>query len=321
VSQADEEFDDLVARHRGELYAHCYRMLGSPHDAEDALQDALVGAWKGFAGFEGRASARGWLYRIATNACLKQIERRPRRILTPDYGPAYTQTADLGELVLDRAWLEPMPGDAEQVDDPEAAYLRRERIELAYVAALQHLPGTQRAVLILREVLRFSAEEVAVILDTTLDSVTSALARARRTMAARGPETSQQQELSAMGEDGVRELVDRFMAAWEAADVDALTELLAVDARFTMPPLPCWFDGRNAVLMFLTERAFKTRWRFLPIIANAQPGFAAYQDVAGDGVFRLGGVNLLGLRDGRVHHVASFLDPDSYAGFGLPETL
>jgi RNA polymerase sigma-70 factor (ECF subfamily) len=295
-------------------------MLGSPHDAEDALQDALVGAWKGYAGFEGRSSARTWLYRIATNACLKHIERRPRRILTPDFGRAYTQTTDLGELLLDQDWLEPLPGDAEEVDDPESAYLRREGVELAYVAALQHLPGTQRAVLIMREVLRFSAEEVAAILDTTVDSVTSALARARRTMADRGPEISQQQELSALGEEGVRDLVDRFMAAWETADVEALTDLLAVDARFTMPPLPCWYDGRDSVLMFLTERAFATSWRFVAITANAQPGLAFYQ-AGDDGVFRLGGVNLLGLKDGRVQHIAAFLDPGSYDGFELAETL
>jgi RNA polymerase sigma-70 factor (TIGR02960 family) len=320
MSQTTEDFDVLVARHRGELFAHCYRMLGSPYDAEDALQDALVGAWKGYAGFEGRSSARTWLYRIATNACLKQIERRPRRILTPDFGPAYMQTVDLGELLFDQDWLEPLPGDAEQMDDPESAYLRREGVELAYVAALQHLPGAQRAVLIMREVLRFSAEEVAAILDTTVDSVTSALARARRTMADRGPEISQQQELGALGEEGVRDLVDRFMAAWEAADVRALTDLLAVDARFTMPPLPCWYDGRDSVLMFLTERAFATSWRFVVITANAQPGLAFYQ-AGDDGVFRLGGVNLLGLRDGRVQHIAAFLDPASYAGFELPETL
>ena len=177
-------FERLVARHRRELYAHCYRMLGSVQDAEDALQESLLGAWRGIAGFEGRSSLRAWLYRVSTNACLRLLARRPRRMLSVDHGPPRRDTADLGEPVAGPVWLEPWPDEPAASEpggaDPAASYLRRESVELAFVAALQHLPGTQRAVLILREVLGFSAAEVAEVLDTTPASVKSALQRARK---------------------------------------------------------------------------------------------------------------------------------------------
>jgi RNA polymerase sigma-70 factor (ECF subfamily) len=173
-------FERLVDPYRRELYAHCYRMLGSVHDAEDAVQEALLAAWRGLPGFEGRSSLRAWLYRITTNVCLRQIERRPRRVLSPDYGPPRTDTADLGEPVTEPIWLEPIVTDIQDdAQDPETTYVQRESIELAFVAALQHLPGTQRAVLILRDVLQFSAAEVAAHLNTTPVSVNSALQRAR----------------------------------------------------------------------------------------------------------------------------------------------
>jgi RNA polymerase sigma-70 factor (ECF subfamily) len=311
-------FDDVVERHRGELYAYCYRMLGSPHDAEDALQDALIGAWKGYERFEGRSSVRSWLYRIATNACLKQIERTPQRILTPDFGAAFDQVHDLGAPQIGQSWLEPWPG-SDTSDDPEAAYLRREGVELAFVASLQHLPGTQRAVLVLREVLQFSAQETADLLDTTPAAANSALQRARNTVQQRARERSQQQELADLGEDGIREVVDRLVAAWEAADFDALREQLTADVRFTMPPLPAWFAGIEMVGRFFVERNFATPWRLVPITANAQPGLACYQDM-GDG-FRLAAVNVLSFRAGLIAHISAFVDPASYASFGLSERL
>lgn len=292
------DFETLVAEHRGELFAHCYRMLGSPQDAEDALQEALLGAWKGYAGFEGRSSVRTWLYTIATNACLKHAKRR---LTTPDVGPAYTQTAELGEPDGEHLFLEPT------ATDPEASYLERESVELAFVAALQHLPATQRAVLILREVLQFSAAEVAGLLDTTPASVNSALQRARATVDARVTGPSQQAELAALGDDGVRRLVDEFMLAWESADVDRLSALLADDVRFTMPPLPAWFDGRAMVRRFLAERVFETPWRLHPVMLNGQPGFACEQEV--DGVLRPGAVNVLSVRGGRVSVISAFIDP------------
>ena len=308
-SSPDEvEFDVVVATHRRELLAHCYRMLGSPHDAEDALQEALVGAWKGWEGFEGRSSVRTWLFRIATNACLKQVTRRPARVLSSDLGPGFTQTGDLGRPDARQLFLEPWADEPDDTGDPEAAYARREDIELAYVAALQHLPGTQRAVLLLRDVLQFSAAEVAELLDTSVASANSALQRARASMEERTHGRSQQAELAALGEDGVRRLVEDFVSAWEAADVDRLAALLAEDARFTMPPLPAWFDGRAMVLRFLTERLFETPWRLSARMINAQPGFYCEQQV--DGEWRPGAVNVVSVREGRVTWIAGFVDPE-----------
>jgi RNA polymerase sigma-70 factor (TIGR02960 family) len=318
-------FERLVARYRGELYAHCYRMLGSVQDAEDALQEALLGAWRGIAGFEGRSSLRAWLYRVTTNACLRLSARRPRRMRSPDHGPPYRDVDDLGEPVAGPVWLEPLPDEAlasaPEEDDPAASYLRRESVELAFVAALQHLPGTQRAVLILREVLEFSAAEVAGILHTTPVSVNSALQRARKAVDQRVPSRTQQAELDALGTDGQRELVDAFVAAWEQADVAALTELLTADARFTMPPLPAWFLGREDVGRFLAERTFATPWRLLPMRANGQLAFACYQGDPDGDRFRLGAVNVLSLRAGKIVEIAGFLDPALYRHFGLPEEL
>jgi RNA polymerase sigma-70 factor (TIGR02960 family) len=313
-----EQWRDAAPRHprAGAARLRPPRQLG-------ALQESLLGAWRGIAGFEGRSSLRAWLYRVCTNACLRLISRRPRRMLSVDYGPPRRDTDDLGEPVTEPIWLEPWPeevpagepGDA----DPAASYLRRESVELAFVAALQHLPGTQRAVLILREVLEFPAAEVARVLDTTTASVNSALQRARRTVDERVPRPSQQAELAALGADGQRELVDALVAAWERADVPALLELLAEDARFTMPPLPAWFSGRDDVLRFFTERVFETPWRLLPIHANAQLALAAYQGGPDGGRFRLGAVNVLRLRGGRVVELAGFLDPAVHRRFGLPE--
>ena len=318
-------FEQLVSRHRRELYAHCYRMLGSVQDAEDAVQESLLGAWRGLANFEGRGSVRAWLYQITTNACLRLISRRPRRILSPDYGPPRRNTDDLGDPVTGPIWLEPWPDDepagAPGAVDPAARYLRRESVELAFVAALQHLPGTQRAVLILREVLEFPSADVARILDTTLPAVNSALQRARKAVRQRVPETTQQAELDAIGTRGQRELVDAFMRAWERADVAALVDLLAEDARFTMPPLPAWFRGQEDIGRFFTDQMFRAPWRLVPLGANGQPAFAGYRGEAAGDRFRLAGINVLAIRTGRIAWIASFLDPDVHRHFGLPSEL
>jgi RNA polymerase sigma-70 factor (TIGR02960 family) len=306
-------FEGLVDRYRRELFAHCYRLLGSAHDAEDALQESLLAAWRGLAGFEHRSSLRTWLYRVSTNACLRLMSRRPQRLLTPDYGPPRTDTADLGAPVSGPIWLEPWLDDEPAADpheaDPAIRSVRRETVELAFVAALQHLPGTQRAVLLLRDVLEFSAAETATILDTTPASVNSALQRARKAIGERAPDISQAVELDALGDDGQRELVEAFMSAWEAADIEGLTALLTDDARFSMPPLPAWFDGRAAVARFFAERVFATPWRLVPIRINGQPGFACYLREPGAADFRLGAVNALTLRGGRISAITGFLDP------------
>ena len=219
-------------------------------------------------------------------------------------------------------WLEPWRDDvAADEHDPAAGYLRREGVELAFVAALQHLPGTQRAVLILREVLEYSAAEVARILDTTPAAVNSALQRAHKAVRERVPAVTQRAELAALGPDGERELVEAFVAAWERADVDGIVALLAEDARFTMPPLPAWFDGRADVRRFFAERVFATAWRLVPIRANGQPGFACYQQDPEARRFRLGAINVLSLRAGRIVQIAAFLDPAVHRLFRLPGEL
>lgn len=317
-----QAFEALVAPYRRELFAHCYRMSGSVQDAEDALQEALLDAWRGLAGFEGRASLRSWMYRVTTNACLRFLSRRRPRVLTPDYGPPRRDTADLGEPVLGPVWLEPWPDEEPAMEsgdaDPAVRALRRESVELAFVAALQHLPGPQRAVLILREVLEFPASEVARILDTTPASVNSALQRARKAVAERIPASSQRAELAAIGSEGRRALVDAFVAAWEQADLPALVDLLAEDARFAMPPLPAWFLGREDVGRFFAERVFATAWRLVPLPSNGQLGFACYVADPDTGRFALGALNVLTLRDGRIAEITGFLDPELHQFLGIP---
>jgi RNA polymerase sigma-70 factor (TIGR02960 family) len=298
------DFDQIVAEHRRGLYAHCYRMLGSVQDAEDAVQEAMLAAWRGLDGFQGRSSLRTWLYRITTHVCLRMSERRRPRVLTPDLVPSRHDTADLGVPLSGPVFLEPLVEEA-----AEEFYLRREDVELAFIAALQYLPANQRAVLLLRDVLEFSAADVAELLDTTTAAVNSALQRARKSVRDRVARPTQQEELAALGDDGVRELVGAYMTAWERADVPALVDLLADDARFTMPPLPAWFDGRADVARFLAERLFASAWRLVPITANGQPAFACYQRTDPGGPFRLAAVNVLTVRNGLISEITGFIDP------------
>jgi RNA polymerase sigma-70 factor (ECF subfamily) len=319
-------FDRLVAPYRRLLLNHCYRMLGSPHDADDALQETLLAAWRGLASFEGRSALGTWLYQISTHVCLRMISQRPRRIESPDHGPSFQATADLGEMVLGPVWLEPISDEElstpeSHAGNPAAALAQRESVALAFVAALQHLPGTQRAVLLLRDVLEYSAAETAGMLDTSIASVNSALQRAQRTVKDKMPAVSQAAELQSLGEEGVRQLLGNFVAAWESRNIEELVRLLTEDARFTMPPLPSWFDGRVFVEKFIAERVFATPWRLLPLRANGQIGFACYMKNDGDDRFRLGGITLLSLRGGRIAGLHSFLDPAVHRRFGLAEEI
>jgi RNA polymerase sigma-70 factor (ECF subfamily) len=250
-----DSFEELVGPYRAELHAHCYRMLGSSHDAEDALQDALLRAWRGLPQFEGRSSLRSWLYRIATNSCLRLIERRPKRVLPIDYGPQSDAHDDPASPLVESVWIEPYE-DAAIADGfaaPEARYERRESVELAFVAALQHLPARQRAVLILRDVLGFSGAEVAETLETTPKAVYSALQRAHKTVDERLPVRSQQQTLRSLGEERVREIVEKYADAWERGDVDTIVSMLADDAILAMPPRPTWYRGLEAARAFLAR--------------------------------------------------------------------
>ncbi|WP_035697200.1 sigma-70 family RNA polymerase sigma factor [Glycomyces tenuis] len=307
-------FDRLVDPFRAELQAHCYRMLGSVHDAEDGLQDALVRAWRGLGGFDGRGSIRPWLYKIATNRCLTLIERRGRRELPTDLGP--------GAPLAETAWLEPYPDRRLGLADlePEARSVARESVELAFVAALQHLPPRQRAVLVLRDVLQFSAGETALLLDATAASVNSALQRARATMRARRPDRSQQAALSDVGESGLRRLAARYASAWEQGDVDEIVALLSEDARYSMPPLHEWFEGPAGIRAFLIAKPMRLRWRFLPAQANGQLAFGTYLWDEDRAAYRSAGLDLLALRGGGIADVVSFLTAD-LTMFGLPEEI
>jgi RNA polymerase sigma-70 factor (ECF subfamily) len=231
VSLASEEFAEQVAPMRPGLLLHCYRMLGSSHDAEDAVQETLLRGWRGVDRFEGRSSLRTWLYTVATNVCLREIERRGRRLVPVDLGPAADPGDGLAAPLTETVWLGPLPdaGITWESSPADAVYEQREAVELGFIAALQHLPALQRAVLVLRDVLAFSAVETAEILDTTVPSVTSALARARGTVRTTLPERSQQEVLREVGDRQVRATVSAFIAAWERSDVDAVVALLAED--------------------------------------------------------------------------------------------
>jgi RNA polymerase sigma-70 factor, ECF subfamily len=326
--QGDEDaFGRLAAPYRAELHAHCYRMLGSVPDAEDALQEALLAAWRGLPRFEGRSSLRSWLYRIATNACLKAIERRPKRVLPIDYGPAADPHDGPGEPLAESVWVEPYPDEALGLADglagPDARYEQRESVELAFVAALQHLPARQRAVLILREVLGFSGSEVAEALDTTPASVYSALQRAHKTVDERLPEQSQQDTLRTLGDERVRRIVADYVNAWERGDVDAVVAMLAEDATMAMPPASSWYGGREVVATFLRARPLsgEERWRLVPTRANGQLAFGHYMWDAGKGRFTAHGVNVLTMRGARIGEIIAFLTPVAFKYFGLPDEV
>ena len=314
MTASDREFDELVAPYRADLQAHCYRMLGSMHDAEDALQDALIGAWRGLDGFEGRSSLRSWLYRISTNSCLRLLKDRPKRLLSADFGPPRGPDDDLGAPV-DAAWLEPCPDEFLPLGPPESSYELRESVELAFVAALQHLPANQRAVLIMREVLGFSAAEVAESLDTSVASVTSALQRARKTVEDRVPARSQQATLTALGSEGERELVQKFVTAWENADIAEILTMLTDDVRFTMPPLAAWFDGIDDVGAFIGRHVFATPWRLTPTRSNGQVAFVCHQGTSDGAHFAVGAVNVLTFEGNKIKAIQAFLDPAVLARF------
>jgi RNA polymerase sigma-70 factor (ECF subfamily) len=320
-------FSQLIGLHRGALHAHCYRMLGSIQDAEDALQETLLNAWRALPRFEGRSSLKSWLYRIATNACLKAIERRPRRVLPIDYGPAADPHDPLAAPLVESVWIEPYPDAGIELDDrlasPEVRYEQRESVELAFVAALQHIPARQRAVLILRDVLAFSAKEVAEALEMTPAAVDTALQRAHKTVDERLPAQSQQETLQAVGDERLRELVGGFVDAWERADVESVVAMLAQDAIIAMPPQPTWYRGRDAVATFLRAVAFApgVRWRLLPVSANGQLAFGEYRWNETTKRFDGRAVMVLTIADALIADITAFGSPELFAHFGLPDQL
>jgi RNA polymerase sigma-70 factor (ECF subfamily) len=345
----ESAFAQLIEPYRRELHAHCYRMLGSVYDADDAMQDASLRAWKALPKFEGRSSLRSWLYTIATNTCLTHIQRRPKRVLPVDYGPATDPFTGPGEPITETVWIEPYP-DTELEDGfagPEARYEQRESVELAFIAALQHLPATQRAVLILREVLGFSAKEVAESLDTTVAGVNSALQRARASIEQRAPEQSQQTTLRALDDAETERIVAAYVDAWERNDVDAVVAMLTEDAAISMPPLSSWFGPRDEFEAFLRNFPMngQIRWKMRITTANGQPAFGAYAWDPDERAYLAFALNVLTFRGEKISDVVAFairaIDADAreryhrwdtaatdqtrlyntFARFGLPDRI
>ena len=318
-------FTRLVTPLRRELHAHCYRILGSVHDADDAVQEALLRAWRGLARFEGRSSLRTWLYTVATRTCLDLADARGKRALPVDLGPS-SERAVLDQLPrTDVAWLGPYP-DAALPDapaGPETRYEQREAVELAFVAACQHLPGNQRAALLLFDVLGFSAAEIATMMDTSTTSVNSALARARRIVAQKVPARTQQQTLRTIDDTRLRALVTGFATALDRGDAEALVALLTEDVTWSMPPLPRWYHGIAAVTDFAVQVPM-TRcpsWRHQLTSANGQPAIAFYLGAGASSPHDAWSITVLTLRATRIAEITSFLGPGHFTPFGLPASL
>jgi RNA polymerase sigma-70 factor (ECF subfamily) len=322
----EDAFARLTEPHRRALHAHCYRMLGSTADADDALQETLLRVWRGLAGFEGRSSLRSWLYAIATNTCLRAIERRRKRVLPIDYAAASDPHDGLAAPLVESVWVEPYPDETLGLEDglagPEARYEQRESVELAFIAALQHLPARQRAVLILRDVLGFSAREAAGILETTPAGIDSALQRAHKAVDERLPERSQQAVLGSLDDQGLREIVGRYVDAFERGDVDAVVSMLTADGAFAMPPLPTWYRGREAVGFFLSSHVLKdNRWRLVAARANGQPAFGNYRWDEQRQAFEPRSLSVLTLARDGIAEITTFIGPALFPRFGLPDQV
>ena len=303
-------FGELVSAYRGELRAYCYRMLGSVHDAEDALQDALLRAWRGLPGFEGRSSVRSWMYSITTNSAIDLTRRRSRRELPVHFSPAAQPGSRLDAPLVDSTWLEPFPDrwlGQEVEHSPEARYEQRESVELAFIVALQRLPPLQRAVLILRDVMGFSAAETASQLGTSVPAANSALQRARATMRGGLPDRSQQSILRSLGEQQTRTLVARYADALERGDADTLVSMLTADATWSMPPVPTWFSGLDAVRGFLCDYPLAERWQHVATEANGQLAVGCYLFDADLGDYVPQVIDVLTLEGDKIAAVTGFL--------------
>ena len=315
------ELAQRLEQHRAELTGYCYRMLGSTFEAEDAVQETLIRAWRNFDRFEGRSAVRSWLYKIATNVCLNMLGAPQRRARPMDMGPALTADHTLAAPLPETAWIEPMP-DARAVPtggDPADVAVARESIRLAFVAALQHLPARQRAVLILREVLHWKADEVAELLGTSVASVNSALQRARATLAT--SDVSATTSPAAMDDDQ-QALLARYVAAFEQYDMDALTALLHEDATWNMPPYELWLQTHLDIRKWCLGPGIGCRGsRLVPVMANGSPAFGQYKPAAGGG-WEPWSIQVLELSGDRISGITFFLDTERFFPlFGLPPRL
>lgn len=332
----ERAYETLIEGHRAELHAHCYRMLASVHDADDAVQEALFRAWKGLASFESRSSIRTWLFRIATNSSFDLLKKRKRRELPISVGHRAAFGDTPGDPLFADSWIEPYPDRLVRDEKSlEARYEARESLELAFVSAIQYLPPRQRAVLILREVLCFSALQVAELLDTSVAAVNSSLQRARANLADRLPSESQHAELQRLGSDRVHELARRYVDAIDQGDVESLMSILTADAKWSMPPHPNYYEGRTAVEEFHRRNVSSVRWRHRITTANGQLAVGCYVYDEQRAAYVATVLDVLDLRDGLVAEVTAFFtvhafeegEPEGYAAavdferFGLPELL
>ncbi len=316
------ELEQRLEQHRGELTGFCYRMLASPFDAEDAVQETMIRAWRGFDRFEGRAALRSWLYRIATNVCLDMLSGKERRARPMDLGPAREPDAANLNTLPETTWIQPVPdGFVVPEGDPADVAVARETIRLAFVAALQHLPARQRAALILCEVLRWQATEVAELLETSVASVNSALQRARATLAAANVRTD---EPAPPLDEADRALLDRFVQAFERYDMDALTSLIHEDATQSMPPFDLWLSGRDDIFRWWFGPGIGCQGsRVIPsLAANGSPAFGQYKPSETGAGYDPWALQVLELSAGRIAELTFFLDTDTlFPLFGLPARL
>jgi len=322
LSEVDQTaFGEMVEGYRREMQAHCYRMMGSLHDAEDMVQETFLRAWRRRDTYEGRASFRAWLYKIATNACLDVLKQRPRRAIPITYQAVGSASEPIPPSIMEPIWLEPYPDDYLAVEDhqPERVYSARESITLAFMAALHLLPPRQRAVLLLRDVMGWHAGEVAALLELTESAVKSALHRARSTLAA------QNLTPDAAPSESIHPQLEHYVRAWETADVDALLRLLKEDAIFSMPPTPAWYQGHGDIEWVLAQGIFAgqadSRWRLLPTRANSQPAYGLYRVSDAGDQYNAYGLQVITLAGDQIADIITFRVPDMLPRFGLPMSL
>lgn len=325
------EFSARVEPYRRELLLHCYRLLGSLHDAEDLVQETLLRAWQHIDTFKGQASLRTWLYRIATNACLDALKHRGPRTLPTSVAPAADPHLPLAPAWGESTWLDPFPESwlAEATEDPAARYTRRESVSLAFLTVLQLLPARQRAILLLSDVLDWRASEIADLLSLSVSAVKSALHRARGTLAKQYHVDEDERAEYLRADAATQALLKRYLEAWEKQDVAGLVALMKEDATFTMPPSPSWYQGREAIRTVLTRQAFapqaQSRWAFFPTRANGCPAFAVYRATGSGGIPQAFGIQVVTLKASAsgvlIADVTTFLDPSLLSVFGFPYEL
>ncbi len=325
------EFGSLVELYRRELHLHCYRLLGSLHEAEDLVQETALRAWQHRDTFRGESSLRTWLYQIATNACLDVLKKRSPRTLPVALTPEASPLLPLAPFWAESTWLEPFPNSwlTEATEDPATRSVRRESISLAFLTALQLLPPRQRAILLLSDVLDWRASEIAHVLSISISAVKSALHRARVTLSKQDFADEQKREARVSADAATQALLARYLQAWETEDIEGLVALMKEDATFSMPPSPSWYRGQEAIRVVLITQAFapmaQNHWHFFPTEANGCPAFAVYRAVGPGGTFRAFGIQIVTLAASasglRIADVTAFLDPWFVTSFGFPPEL